>query len=92
MVAWEYLRFGRPPAGSSSHSEEESLREVWALDVTPDDEYIITGGTDSRINVLKDFTGVPDPNQQANSPQCNGRDAHHFIVILCCLFCEQGIS
>eukprot|EP00668_Euglena_longa_P011909 GGOE01014329.1.p1 GENE.GGOE01014329.1~~GGOE01014329.1.p1 ORF type:complete len:853 (-),score=290.04 GGOE01014329.1:254-2812(-) len=40
----------------SSHSEEEALRDVWALDVTPDDEYIITGGTDSRINILKDFT------------------------------------
>ncbi len=43
----------------SEHSEEDSLRDVWALDITADDEYIITGGTDSRINILKDFTGEP---------------------------------
>ena len=40
----------------SEHSDEDGLKDVWALDVTPDDQYIITGGTDSCINILKDFT------------------------------------
>eukprot|EP01001_Neometanema_parovale_P006224 NODE_259_length_2814_cov_89.896693_g243_i0.p1 GENE.NODE_259_length_2814_cov_89.896693_g243_i0~~NODE_259_length_2814_cov_89.896693_g243_i0.p1 ORF type:complete len:889 (+),score=200.52 NODE_259_length_2814_cov_89.896693_g243_i0:59-2668(+) len=40
----------------SGHSEEHTTREVWACDVTADSSYIITGGTDSTVNILKDFT------------------------------------
>jgi len=56
MLKLWVLKTAECSATISAHSEEDAQRDVWALDIGPEDKYILTGGTDSRINVLEDFT------------------------------------